>query len=80
VKERTPSSRTAFVPYISASFLDRATQNGGTMNYGIFWGNSSHSDEIFKTQKIIGIIMNSTKNASCRQLFKELKILPVQSQ
>jgi hypothetical protein len=47
----------------------------------MFWGNSSHSDEIFKTQKrIIRIIMNSSKNASCRQLFKELKILPVQFQ
>jgi hypothetical protein len=52
------------------------------ISYGIiFWGNSSYSDEIFKTQKrIIRIIMNSSKNASCRQLFKELKILPVQSQ
>jgi hypothetical protein len=44
----------------------------------IFWGNSSHSDEIFKTHK--RIIMNSSRNASCWQLFKELKILPVQSQ
>jgi hypothetical protein len=54
------------------------------LNY-ILWnyilGNSSHSDEIFKTQKqIIRIIMNSSRNASCQQLFKELKILPVQSQ
>jgi hypothetical protein len=36
------------------------------------------SDEIFKTQK--RIIMNSSKNASCWQLFKELNILPIQSQ
>ena len=36
----------------------------------IFWGNSSHSVEIFKIQKrIIRIIMNSSKNASCRQIF-----------
>jgi hypothetical protein len=50
--------------------------------YGIiFWGNLSHSDEVFKTQKrIIRIIMNSSRNASCRQLFKELNILPIQSQ
>ena len=47
----------------------------------IFWGNSSHSEEIFKIQKrIIRIIMNSSKNASCQQLFKELNILPIQSQ
>jgi len=47
----------------------------------MFWGNSSHSEEIFKIQKkIIRIIMNSSKNASCRQLFKELNILPIQFQ
>jgi predicted AAA+ superfamily ATPase len=46
--------------------------------YGIiFWRNSSHSKEIFKIQK--RIIMNSSKNASCQQLFKELNILPIQS-
>jgi hypothetical protein len=52
------------------------------LSYGItFWGNSSHSEEIFKIQKrIIRIIMNSSKNFSCRQLFKELNILPIQSQ
>ena len=52
------------------------------MSYGIiFWGNSPHSGEIFKTQKrTIRIIMNSSKNASCQQLFKELNILPIQSQ
>jgi hypothetical protein len=47
----------------------------------IFWGNSSHSKEIFKIQKrIIRMIMNSSKNASCQQLFKELNILPIPSQ
>jgi len=47
----------------------------------IFWGNSSRSEEIFKIQKrIIRIITNSRKNSSCRQLFKELNILPIQSQ
>jgi hypothetical protein len=47
----------------------------------IFWGNPSHREEIFKIQKrIIRIITNSSKNASCRQLFKELNILPIQSQ
>ena len=47
----------------------------------IFWGDAYHSQEIFKTQKsIIRIIMNSSKKASCQQLFKELNILPIQSQ
>jgi len=50
--------------------------------YGIiFWRNSSHSGEIFKIQKrIIRIIMKSSKNATFRQLFKDLNILPIQSQ
>jgi len=52
------------------------------ISYGIiFWGNSSYSDDIFKIQKrIIRIIMNSSRNASCRQIFKDLNILPIQSQ
>jgi len=52
------------------------------LSYGItIWGNSSSSDDIFKIQKrIIRIIMNSSRNASCRQLFKDLNILPIQSQ
>jgi len=40
------------------------------MSYGlIFWGNSTHSDDIFRIQKrIIRIITNSNRNASCREL------------
>ena len=52
------------------------------VSYGIiFWGNSSHSEEVFKVQKrIIRIIMNLSKNASFRQTFRDLNILPVPSQ
>ena len=52
------------------------------VSYGIiFWGNSSYSEDIFKIQKIIiRIIMNSSRNASCRHLFKDLNILPIRSQ
>jgi hypothetical protein len=52
------------------------------ISYGIiFWGNSSHSEDIFKIQKrIVRLIMNSGKKASCQQLSRELDILPVQSQ
>ena len=52
------------------------------ISYGIiFWGNSSHSEEILKIHKrIIRIIMNSSKNASCWQLFREFNILPIQFQ
>jgi hypothetical protein len=52
------------------------------ISYGIiFLGNSSYSEDIFKIQKrIFGLIMNSGKKTSCRQLFRKLNILPVQSQ
>jgi hypothetical protein len=52
------------------------------MNYGtIFWGNSSYSINIFRLQKKGIRIMTSTKNkSSCRQLFKTLRIFPLQSQ
>ena len=49
------------------------------ISYGIiFWGNSPYSEDIFKIQK--RIIINSSRNASCRQLVKDLNILPIQSQ
>ena len=52
------------------------------MYYGlIFWGNSADSDDIFKIQKRkIRIITNFNKSASCRELFKKLNFLPLQSQ
>ena len=52
------------------------------ISYGIiFWENSFYSEDTFKIQKrTIRIIMNSSRNASCQQLFKELNILPIQSQ
>ena len=52
------------------------------ISYGIiFWGISTNSKIIFKTQKrIIRIITNSTNRDSCRDLFKKLGILPLQSQ
>jgi len=50
--------------------------------YGIiFWGNSKASNEVFKLQKrAIRIITNSQSRTSCHSLFKEQKILPLQSQ
>jgi hypothetical protein len=52
------------------------------MTYGIiFWGNSSTSIQIFRTQKkAIRIIMGRGNRVSCRNLFKELNILPLMSQ
>ena len=45
------------------------------LTYGIiFWGNSPHSNYIFKMQKrIIRIMTKSNKRESCRQLFKDWK-------
>jgi len=51
------------------------------MMYGlIFWGNSHYSN-IFRLQKrIIRIIVGIRGRDSCREHFKKLKILPLQSQ
>jgi hypothetical protein len=47
----------------------------------IFWGNSTHSSKIFKIQRrAIRILMEQKSRDSCRNLFKELKILPLTSQ
>jgi len=46
-----------------------------------FWGNSHHSNIIFRIQKwIIRIIVRIRGRDSCREHFKNLKILPLQSQ
>ena len=52
------------------------------MTYGmIFWGNSSTTIQVFRTQKnAIRIITGRGNRVSCRNLFKELHILPLMSQ
>jgi hypothetical protein len=52
------------------------------MTYGIiFCGNSSHSTRVFRMQKeAIRIIMGSGSSECCRNLFKELIILPLMTQ
>jgi hypothetical protein len=51
------------------------------MSYGIiFWGNSSYSINVFRLQKkVIRIVTGISSRDSCRDHFKRLKILPVQS-
>ena len=47
----------------------------------IFWGNSHYSSTVFRLQKwIIRIIVRIRGRESCREHFKKLKILPLQSQ
>jgi hypothetical protein len=52
------------------------------MSYGIiFWGNSSYSINVFRLQKkVIRIITGISSRDSCRDHFKRLKILLLQSQ
>jgi hypothetical protein len=52
------------------------------MTYGlVFWGNSYHSNTVFKLQKrITRIMMGIRDRESCREYFRKLKILPLQSQ
>jgi hypothetical protein len=52
------------------------------MTYGlIFWGNSHHTNIIFRLQKIIiRIIVGIRGRGSCREHFKKLKILPLHTQ
>jgi hypothetical protein len=52
------------------------------INYGLpFWGTSPHIKKILRMQKrIVRIMMGSRKEASCRNLFRNLKILPLMSQ
>jgi hypothetical protein len=52
------------------------------MTYGlIFWGNSCYSNTVFRLQKIIiRIVVGIRDRDPCREYFRELKILPLQSQ
>ena len=52
------------------------------MTYGlIFWGNSHHINIIFRLQKrVIRITVGIRGRDSCREHFKKLRILPLQSQ
>jgi hypothetical protein len=53
-----------------------------TMTYGIiFWGNSTQAERVFKIQKrVIRIIKGCGMWESCREHFREMKILPLRSQ
>ena len=52
------------------------------LTYGIiFWGNSYYSTTVFRLQKrTIRVIVGLRSRDSCREYFKKLKILPLQSQ
>ena len=52
------------------------------LSYGIiFWGNSSHSSSVFLLQKkAIRAMLGYGNRVSCRNIFKELNILPFASQ
>jgi hypothetical protein len=51
------------------------------MSYGIiFWRNSSYSHAIFLLRKAIRAMLGYGNTVSCRNIFKELGILPLASQ
>jgi hypothetical protein len=52
------------------------------MTYGlIYWGHLPHADKIFKMQKrVIRFMKGCGYTESCREFFKEIKILPLKSQ
>jgi hypothetical protein len=49
------------------------------MTYGlIYWENLSHAEMVFKMQKrVIRLMMGHGYRESCRDLFKEINILPL---
>ena len=71
-------------PYLSQDSLKMIYYSyfHSIMTYGIILGgNSRYSNTIFRLQKkIIRIIMGLRNRDSCRDHFKKLKILPLQSQ
>jgi hypothetical protein len=71
-------------PYLSISALKMVYHSlfHSIMSYGImFWGNSPHSSIISKMQKrLLRILVGVGYRDSCRELFKELKILTLSSQ
>jgi len=52
------------------------------ISYGIiFWGSSSHANKVFILQKkIIRIITNTRPRDSCREVFKSMEIMTLNSQ
>ena len=70
--------------YMSLETLKTAYHStfNSVMSYGLpFWGISPHSKKIFRMQKkIVRIMMGYRRLTSCRNLFKNLKIMPLMSQ
>ena len=71
-------------PFLSLDSLKQIyySYSRSVLTYGIiFSGNTPHSNVIFKMQKrTIRIMMGIRNRDSCREYFKGLKILPLQSQ
>ena len=64
------------------SSIGSGTGSSYVIQYYFWGGNSHHSNSIFKIQKIIiiRITANTGRRDSCRQLYKQLQILPLPSQ
>ena len=71
-------------PYMSLESLKTVyhTTFNSVIKYGLpFWGISPHSKQIFiMHKKTVRTMLGCRRFASCRNLFKKLKILPLMSQ
>jgi hypothetical protein len=79
-RDRTRDGPT-FTAFCAMLFHDRSYVHSVLSHGIILWGNSSHSECIFRNQKrIIRVIMGSGRRDSCRELFRHLNTLPLYSQ
>jgi hypothetical protein len=71
-------------PFVSTNILKiiHYSYFQSVMTYGLmYWGNSSSVDRVFRMQKrAVQLMMGHGYRESCRDLFKELGILPLRSQ
>jgi len=71
-------------PFVSLNTLKTVYYSyfNAIISYGLpFWGNSPHGMKIFRMQKrIVRIMMGYKKRVSCRNLLRNLEILPFVSQ
>jgi hypothetical protein len=74
----------AVKPFLSEESLKKVyfSYFHSIMTYGlILWGNSYHGNAVFKLLKrIIRIMVGFRDRESCREYFRKLKVLPLQSQ
>jgi hypothetical protein len=79
---RTQGEEMDTSPYMSSSLIKiYHSPFHSVLTYGIvFWGTLPSIDKLFKLEKRVIHIISQGVRTSCRDLFKEMKILPLKSQ